>query len=138
MNTIQVFVPELLKQGQGTGGAATPIHSIVEITASVAGCRFGAVGPYGTSKQASLGIAEALYSELKVNAGGGAVHVSVLCPGVVQTGLLSTSSELTQQRSDLSAPIEGMIGDGSKASKQSVDTFGSMWDQGLTASYCGA
>lgn len=45
VNTLQVFVPELLKQGQWSGDATTAqIHSIVEITASVAGVRFGAVG----------------------------------------------------------------------------------------------
>ena len=135
---MQVFVPELLKQGQPSGDTAAPVHSIVEITASVAGVQFGGVGPYGTSKQASLGIAEALYNELKITPGGEAVHVSVLCPGVVQTGLLSTSTELTQQRSDLTAPIDGMKGDGSKASQKSGDFFKAMWSQGLTADYCGA
>eukprot|EP00729_Bicosta_minor_P011571 gene11571-30232_t len=133
---VQVFVPELLKQGQWSGDATTAqIHSIVEITASVAGVRFG---PYGSSKQAAVGIAESLHGELKLTPGGDAVHVSVLCPGVVQTGLLTTSSELTKKRNDLSAPIDGMKGDGTKSSENSVNTFGALWSKGLTADYCAA
>lgn len=132
VNTLQVFVPVLLQQGAQSSTTAGPIESIVEITASVAGARFGAVGPYGTSKMAALGVAEALYGELKLDRGGAAVHLGVLCPGVVQTGLLDTSSELTRVRTDV-APIEGMKGDGSSASDKSVKTFGSLWSQGLTA-----
>jgi len=93
-------------------------------------------GPYGSSKQAAVGIAESLHGELKLTPGGDAVHVSVLCPGVVQTGLLTTSSELTKKRNDLSAPIDGMKGDGTKSSENSVNTFGALWSKGLTAGTC--
>ena len=87
VHTLQVFVPVMVAQ---------PCRSVVEITASVAGCSFGANGPYGTSKQAALGIAEAVVAELKLTRGGEKLAVVALCPALVTTNLLSSSREVTR------------------------------------------
>jgi NAD(P)-dependent dehydrogenase (short-subunit alcohol dehydrogenase family) len=102
-NTLRVFVPVMLKQ---------PEQSVVEVTASAAGVSFGSVGPYGTSKQAALGVAEALHRELETVEGAlDKVHVVALCPAIVTTGLLETSTEMTKSRDDIGFN-EGMQANG--------------------------
>ncbi|GAC1534805.1 MAG: hypothetical protein NVS3B12_16110 [Acidimicrobiales bacterium] len=76
---IRSFVPLLIAQGEG---------HIVN-TASLAG--WGAaptMGPYCATKHAVLAISESLRREL--DALGGAVGVSVLCPGMVNTRIISS------------------------------------------------
>jgi NAD(P)-dependent dehydrogenase (short-subunit alcohol dehydrogenase family) len=120
-HTLRAFVPVLLEQD---------VQSAVEITASMAGVIFGGTGPYGTSKLAALGIAEALYSELN-NAGAlGKISLVSLCPGIVTTGLLETSSKVPGAQGILSA-VEG-----DKTSAATVQGFNAVWDGGMSADYC--
>ncbi len=73
---VRSFMPRLLEQGEG--------H--VVNTASVAGLLpIPFMGPYTVSKHAVVGFSEALFHELAML--GGAVGVSVLCPGFVHTRL---------------------------------------------------
>ena len=76
---VRSFVPLLIAQGEG--------H--VVNTASIAG--WGAaptMGPYCATKHAVLAVSESLRREL--DALGGAVGVSVLCPGMVNTAIISS------------------------------------------------
>lgn len=76
VNGIRAFVPTLVSQGEG--------H--VVNTASMAGLvamPYGAA--YTASKHAVVGISECLHHELTWSDSG--VHVSVLCPGWVATGI---------------------------------------------------
>lgn len=76
---IRAFVPALVAQGSG--------H--VVNTASLAGWIGGAaMGPYSASKHAVLAISESLRSELA--AVGADVGVSVLCPGMVNSGIMTS------------------------------------------------
>ena len=56
--TLQTFVAHMAKS------TSKDKPCIVEITGSSAGIMFGSVGPYGTSKQAAVGLAEELYKEI--------------------------------------------------------------------------
>ena len=74
INGIRSFVPLLMQQDAG---------HIVN-TASVAGLVAGPfMGPYNASKHAVVALSETLLHELAMSAGH--VHVSVLCPGWVNT-----------------------------------------------------
>jgi NAD(P)-dependent dehydrogenase (short-subunit alcohol dehydrogenase family) len=76
---IQTFVPALVAQGEG--------H--VVNTASLAGWQGPpAMGPYTASKHAVLAISESLRSELELSGTG--VGVSALCPGMVNSGIMSS------------------------------------------------
>ncbi|MHB1445146.1 MAG: SDR family NAD(P)-dependent oxidoreductase [Acidimicrobiales bacterium] len=76
---IRSFVPGLVAQGEG--------H--VVNTASLAGWSGPpAMSAYAASKHAVLGISESLRSELELSGTG--VGVSVLCPGMVNTGIMSS------------------------------------------------
>jgi len=77
---VRTFTPILLEQGEG---------HIVN-TASMAGLITGAGNAlYGVTKHAVVALSEALFNELRaVNA---SVHVSVLCPGWINTEILRSS-----------------------------------------------
>jgi len=74
VNGIRAFVPVLLEQEEA--------H--VVNTASMAGVITGILGPYSVTKQAVVGLSEALYFGLRAHSAG-QVGVSVLCPGWVNT-----------------------------------------------------
>lgn len=123
-NTLRTFVPVLLAQ---------PQQSVVQITASAAGVSFGAVGPYGTSKLAVLGIAEALQREIEMEGALDKIHLVALCPAIVTTGLLDTSTAIEQEKG---TKINGMAATkGSKLSNTTVNLFKNVWGQGMTAEY---
>jgi NAD(P)-dependent dehydrogenase (short-subunit alcohol dehydrogenase family) len=74
------FVPRLVAQGSG----------YVLNTASVGGlCPLPMLGPYNAAKHAVIGLSETLHEELRTVAPG--VGVGVLCPGWVETELVSSS-----------------------------------------------
>src|SRR6266508_6289977 len=76
---IRAFVPHLIAGGEG--------H--VVNTASMAGlASFAGMGPYNASKHAVVTISETLRLELA--AAGAAVGVSVLCPGLVATNIVTS------------------------------------------------
>ena len=77
---VRTFVPILLEQGEG---------HIVN-TASMAGLISGAGNAlYGVTKHAVVALSEALFNELR--AVNKSVHVSVLCPGFINTEILRSS-----------------------------------------------
>jgi short-subunit dehydrogenase len=83
------------------------------------------------SKLAALGVAEALHSELKIAnpASPGHVHVVTLCPGVVNTNLRTSSSEL------YNVEDEGRAGD--RSSRTMTRFFKKQWDQTtMTPEFC--
>jgi len=76
---IQAFVPGFVEQGEG----------YVVNTASMAGVTSAPfMGPYNATKHAVVTISETLYAELQLV--GGAVGVSVLCPGWVKTQIATS------------------------------------------------
>jgi NAD(P)-dependent dehydrogenase (short-subunit alcohol dehydrogenase family) len=78
---VRAFTPLLLEQGEG---------HIVN-TASMAGLISGAGNAlYGVTKHAVVALSEALWNELAAQPGG-RVHVSVLCPGWINTQILHSS-----------------------------------------------
>ena len=79
VNTLQAFVPAMVAHGQPCA---------VVVTASVAGLISGMAGPYGVSKHAAVATAEAFHNELASTPGAEHVHLHVLCPGLVNTGLM--------------------------------------------------
>jgi len=82
IHATEAFVPRLLEQG--TGG-----H--IAFTASFAGLVPNAgLGAYGVAKYGVVGLAETLARELKDNG----IGVSVLCPMVVETKLVSNSERI--------------------------------------------
>ena len=121
-NTVRVFSPVLLN---------SPVKSAIEITASMAGLIPGIVGAYGSSKLAAVGIAEALETELSIaNTNNiGQVSCVVLCPGIVQTSLLDSSSEnlptdaTTENRYDM-------------FSEMTQEMFEEKWNEGMAPSFC--
>ena len=81
---VRAFTPILLAQGEG---------HIVN-TASMAGLITGAGNAlYGVTKHAVVALSEALFNELR--AVNPAVHVSVLCPGWINTEILRSSERNT-------------------------------------------
>jgi NAD(P)-dependent dehydrogenase (short-subunit alcohol dehydrogenase family) len=82
IHAAEAFVPRLLEQG--TGG-----H--IAFTASFAGLVPNAgLGAYGVAKYGVVGLAETLARELRDNG----IGVSVLCPMVVETKLISNSERI--------------------------------------------
>jgi NAD(P)-dependent dehydrogenase (short-subunit alcohol dehydrogenase family) len=82
IHAAEAFVPRLLEQG--TGG-----H--IAFTASFAGLVPNAgLGAYGVAKYGVVGLAETMARELRDNG----IGVSVLCPMVVETKLLSNSERI--------------------------------------------
>ena len=82
IHAVEAFLPRLLDQG--TGG-----H--IAFTASFAGLVPNAgLGTYGVAKYGVVGLAETLSREVKDNG----IGVSVLCPMVVETKLVSNSERI--------------------------------------------
>ncbi|WP_390176242.1 SDR family NAD(P)-dependent oxidoreductase [Mycobacterium asiaticum] len=82
IHAVEAFLPRLLEQG--TGG-----H--IAFTASFAGLVPNAgLGAYGVAKYGVVGLAETLAREVK----GHGIGVSVLCPMVIETKLVSNSERI--------------------------------------------
>ena len=82
IHAVEAFLPRLLEQG--TGG-----H--IAFTASFAGLVPNAgLGTYGVAKYGVVGLAETLSREVKDNG----IGVSVLCPMVIETKLVSNSERI--------------------------------------------
>jgi NAD(P)-dependent dehydrogenase (short-subunit alcohol dehydrogenase family) len=82
IHAAEAFVPRLLEQGPG---------GHIAFTASFAGLVPNAgLGAYGVAKYGVVGLAETLARELKDNG----IGVSVLCPMVVETKLVSNSERI--------------------------------------------
>jgi NAD(P)-dependent dehydrogenase (short-subunit alcohol dehydrogenase family) len=89
---IQAFVPRMLQQGQPAS---------VLNTASMAGLwPLAKMAPYCASKYGVVGLSEALNAELSKRG----IHVSAICPGIINTPITSTAI----LRGDL-AEIQGRI-----------------------------
>jgi NAD(P)-dependent dehydrogenase (short-subunit alcohol dehydrogenase family) len=86
---IHYFVPRMLRQGRPA--------NIVN-TASMAGLvAIAELAPYCTSKHAVVGLSESLNAELAPRG----IHVSVICPGLINTPIVGAASlhgELGKQR----------------------------------------
>lgn len=109
INGIRAFVPALVAQGEG--------H--VVNTASLAGWAGApSMGPYCASKHAVLAISESLRAELEATGTG--VGVTVLCPGMVNSGIIDSERnwperlgpEPTVPRPPLVAGVRQMLKEG--------------------------
>ncbi|MCC5872984.1 MAG: SDR family NAD(P)-dependent oxidoreductase [Gammaproteobacteria bacterium] len=86
VNGIQTLLPRMRDQGEG--------GHIVN-TASMAGLSAGAgLGVYNASKYAVVGLSEALRADLVPHG----IGVSVLCPGMVRTGILESERNRPAER----------------------------------------
>ncbi|MEE6175091.1 SDR family NAD(P)-dependent oxidoreductase [Mycobacterium sp. 050134] len=95
IHAVEAFVPRLL--AQGTGG-----H--IAFTASFAGLVPNAgLGAYGVAKYGVVGLAETLAREVKSDG----IGVSVLCPMVVETKLVSNSERIRGADYGLASSPEG-------------------------------
>lgn len=82
IHAVEAFLPRLLEQGMG---------GHIAFTASFAGLVPNAgLGAYGVAKYGVVSLAETLAREVK----GNGIGVSVLCPMVVETKLLSNSERI--------------------------------------------
>jgi NAD(P)-dependent dehydrogenase (short-subunit alcohol dehydrogenase family) len=98
IHAVEAFLPRLLEQG--TGG-----H--IAFTASFAGLVPNAgLGAYGVAKYGVVGLAETLAREVKDSG----IGVSVLCPMVVETKLVSNSERIRGADYGLSSTHEGAFG----------------------------
>src|SRR5206468_9643796 len=97
-HAVEAFVPRLLEQGAGGHFA---------FTASFAGLVPNAgLGAYGVAKYGVVGLAETLAREVK-DAG---IGVSVLCPMVIETKLVSNSERIRGADYGLSSSPEAADG----------------------------
>jgi len=76
---VHAFVPALVAQDEG---------HVVNTASLAAWLAAPSMGPYCTSKHAVLAISDALRAELA--ASGSRVGVSVVCPGMINTGIMSS------------------------------------------------
>jgi NAD(P)-dependent dehydrogenase (short-subunit alcohol dehydrogenase family) len=98
IHAVEAFLPRMLDQG--TGG-----H--IAFTASFAGLVPNAgLGAYGVAKYGVVGLAETLAREVKDNG----IGVSVLCPMVVETKLVSNSERIRGADYGLSSAPEAAFG----------------------------
>ncbi|MEZ0350230.1 SDR family NAD(P)-dependent oxidoreductase [Mycobacterium sp. pR1184] len=82
IHAVEAFVPRLVEQGKG---------GHIAFTASFAGLVPNAgLGAYGVAKYGVVGLAETLAREVKDNG----IGVSVLCPMVIETKLVSNSERI--------------------------------------------
>jgi NAD(P)-dependent dehydrogenase (short-subunit alcohol dehydrogenase family) len=82
IHSVEAFLPRLLEQGKG---------GHIAFTASFAGLVPNAgLGTYGVAKYGVVGLAETLAREVRDNG----IGVSVLCPMVVETKLVSNSERI--------------------------------------------
>ena len=77
---VRSFTPILLAQGEGHIVNTASIAGLVTSTGNAL---------YGVTKHAVVALSEALFNELSVRAPG--VHVSVLCPGLINTEIFRSS-----------------------------------------------
>jgi NAD(P)-dependent dehydrogenase (short-subunit alcohol dehydrogenase family) len=90
---VHFFVPRMLQQGR-------PAHIVN--TASMAGLvPVAEMAPYATSKHAVVGLSESLNAELSPRG----IHVSAICPGFIDTGIIA-SSHLQGEAASQRAKIE--------------------------------
>lgn len=80
INGVRSFVPRMLQQG--TEGHIVNTSSLAGLLAAPL------MGPYTVSKQAVVALSETIHYELQSI--GAAVKISVLCPGQVATGIMSS------------------------------------------------
>src|SRR6201987_4183937 len=115
IHAVEAFLPRLLEQG--TGG-----H--VAFTASFAGLMPNVgLGAYSVAKYGVVGLAENLAREVKDNG----IGVSVLCPMVVETKLLSNSERIMGADYGLSSPSTPAQPDpvtGDSVSRRPADAIG--------------
>ena len=98
IHAVEAFLPRLLEQGRG---------GHIAFTASFAGLVPNAgLGAYGVAKYGVVGLAETLAREVKDNG----IGVSVLCPMVVETKLVSNSERIRGADYGLSSVPEGAFG----------------------------
>ncbi|OMC19921.1 SDR family NAD(P)-dependent oxidoreductase [Mycobacterium colombiense] len=82
IHAVEAFVPKLIEQGRG---------GHIAFTASFAGLVPNAgLGAYGVAKYGVVGLAETLAREIRDNG----IGVSVLCPMVIETGLVANSERI--------------------------------------------
>lgn len=82
IHAVEAFVPKLIEQGSG---------GHIAFTASFAGLVPNAgLGAYGVAKYGVVGLAETLAREVRDNG----IGVSVLCPMVIETGLVANSERI--------------------------------------------
>ncbi|OBJ49971.1 short-chain dehydrogenase [Mycobacterium sp. 1423905.2] len=98
IHAVEAFLPRLLEQD--TGG-----H--IAFTASFAGLvpNVG-LGTYGVAKYGVVGLAETLAREVKANG----IGVSVLCPMVIETSLVSNSERIRSGDSGAADTQSGTVG----------------------------
>ena len=155
VNTLQAFVPAMVARAQPCA---------VVVTASVAGLISGMAGPYGVSKHAAVATAEAFHNELASTPGAEHVHLHVLCPGLVNTGLMYlplpqiplwiryalksvalwvvprySSNEMTEARDDIDGAIDGTKARrGDSSSAEGVEGFApERWAAAMTPELIG-
>ena len=93
---IRSFMPSMLASGE---------EGHVVNTASLAGMLSGAVSPvYGASKHAAVRLTEAMYASLQEQRSR--IGVSVLCPGMVQTGIFQSERNRPGKLRGLGAPAK--------------------------------
>ncbi len=98
IHAVEAFLPRLLEQGAG---------GHIAFTASFAGLVPNTgLGTYGVAKYGVVGLAETLAREVKANG----IGVSVLCPMVVETKLVSNSERIRGADYGMSATPEGAFG----------------------------
>mmetsp|Transcript_43435 Transcript_43435/g.114487 ORF Transcript_43435/g.114487 Transcript_43435/m.114487 type:complete len:653 (-) Transcript_43435:79-2037(-) len=126
VHTLRTFVPVMAQQTQ---------RAVVEVTSSGFAIVPGMRGPYGTSKLASLGIAEAMYYELQIiqaslKALDTKITFAALCPAVVATDIVASSLEVAR---DEGVPMMALT-DGSKTS--AIGRLTNLYAKGMSADYC--
>jgi NAD(P)-dependent dehydrogenase (short-subunit alcohol dehydrogenase family) len=128
---IRSFIPIMLKQG-GEGHIVN--------TASLAGLITGGTGaPYTVSKFGVVALSESLYHELA--AAGSSIHVSVLCPGFVNTRIIESErnrperftpgrvDEVTPQRQALMEAVRNMLASGMQPDEVANMVFEAVRDE---------
>lgn len=100
IHTVEAFLPRLLEQGKG---------GHLAFTASFAGLVPNAgLGAYGVAKYGVVGLAETLAREVKDSG----IGVSVLCPMVIETKLVSNSERIrgTDDELESTPDVTGSMG----------------------------
>ncbi len=98
IHAVEAFLPRLLEQGKG---------GHIAFTASFAGLVPNTgLGAYGVAKYGVVGLAETLAREVKDSG----IGVSVLCPMVVETKLVSNSERIRGADYGLASSPEGAFG----------------------------
>jgi NAD(P)-dependent dehydrogenase (short-subunit alcohol dehydrogenase family) len=97
---VRTFLPILINQGAG--------GHIVN-TASLAGLVTGGNTPYAVTKFGVVALSEGVYLELKQ--GGYRPSISVLCPGFVNTNILSCARNRPPELADTAEPMTGPVVD---------------------------